>query len=84
MNIMDGSYQLLEILAGNFFLESLIRNYEIKQLTPLGKLHNQVKVFLCFYNLIELNNIGVVHLLKNLYLPWYSFNVFFIFNLTLL
>ena len=83
MNVMDGSYQFLEVFACNFFLESLVWNNEIEQFPSLSELHDKVKVFLGFNNLVQLYDIGVVYLFKDLYLPRNSFNIFFVLYFTL-
>lgn len=66
VDVVNRSHQLLKVLAGLLLLESLILYNDLKELASLGKFHDQVEVVVCFNDFIELDYVGVMHLLKDL------------------
>ena len=72
------------MLARSLLLELLILNNKFKKLTSAGKLHYQIKVFVRFDYLINLNYIWVVQLLENLDFTADSLDVLFVFDLRFL
>jgi len=72
--------ELLEVLAGLFFFQTLMLNNNVEQLASANEFHDQVEVLFGFNNFIDLYNVGVVQLLENFDLPADSFDIFFVFD----
>ena len=83
MNVVDTSKKLLEMLAGCTFLKFLVLNDQLKELTSRGELHDEVQIFVCLNDLVDLNNIRVMQLLENLDLAADALDVFLVLNLGL-
>ena len=84
MDVMDGSYQFLEVLAGMLFLETGVLNDDVEQLASLSELHNQIEVFFCLDDLVKLHYIRMMGLLQDFYFSRDAFNILLIFYLSLL
>ena len=83
VDVVHTSYQLLEVLGSSLLFQLLILDNHVKELASAGELHDQVQVFLCLDDFINLNYIGMVKLLQNLDFPANPFYVLLIFNLRL-
>ena len=53
----------------------------VEQLSSIAVLHNHIELFLRLDNLIELDDIGMPHLLQNFNLSSDSFDIFLVMNL---
>ena len=62
-------------LAGLFLLQFGILYYIVEQFATAGVLHYQVELFRSFYDLVELNDIGVSYLLENVDFSRNSFDI---------
>ena len=56
----------------------------VEQLSSIAVLHNHIELFLRLDNLIELDDIGMPHLLQNFNLSSDSFDIFLVMNLIFL
>lgn len=59
-------------------------DYIVKQLATVAVLHNHVELFFRFNDFVQLNHVGVAHLLKNFDFTSYALNVFLVMDLVLL
>ena len=80
MDVFNSRNQFEIELAGLLFGESSVPDDIVKQLTTVCVLHDHIELLLCLNNFIELYNVGVAHLLKNLDLPGNSFDVLLVMN----
>ena len=80
VNIINAGNQFLEVFARLLLLKSLILDNQVKELTALDELHDQVEVLLCLDNLINLDNIGMVELLQYFDLPTYPLDIFLVLD----
>ena len=78
MDVVHTSKQFLQVFARCRLLQLLILDYEFEELASTGKLHHEVEIFVCFDYLIDLDNIWMVKLFKNLYLAADPLYVFFV------
>ena len=84
MDIVDAGNELLEVLAGMSFFESLVFYYDLKELSTLCVFHHQEEIVVSFDDLVELDNVRMVHLLQDFDLSGDSIDIFLLFNLRLL
>lgn len=82
--VVDSCNQLLEVLGSLCLLEFLVLNNHVEQFTPTGVLHDKVKVLLSLNDLVDLNHVGMMELLKNFDLSAYPLNVLLVLNFRLL
>lgn len=75
MDILHARYDLVEDLAGFFFLKAPVFDYVLEKLTSGAVLHYQVKVFVVFDHLVELDYIAVTDFFQNGNFPVDPFKV---------
>ena len=80
MDIVDTWYQLLEIFASCFFLQSLVLDDKVEKFSIGNEFHYQVELFLSLDYFINLHHVWMVKLFENLYLSTDSLNILFILN----
>jgi hypothetical protein len=84
MQILHSTDQLSKIFTCFLFFEAFLFDNEFKELSLGYVLHDQKKLFGCFYDLIELYEVGMANLLENVYLSGDSFNISHVAYLTFL
>ena len=80
VNVVNCCHQFLEVLACVHFLQSLVLYDDLKELSVLCKLHDQIQVLVSFYNFIELHHIGVMDLFENFDFSRNSLNILLFLN----
>ena len=84
MDVFDTADELLEKFTRLFFVKSLILDNNVKQLTTIHEFHHQIEIFLSFYDFINLYNIWMVQLFKDLDFSRYTLYVFLVLDTWLL
>lgn len=74
----------MEEATGFRLLDSLIRYYVVKQLSPTRILHDQIKLLRCLNDLIELDDVWVPDELQDVDFSRHSLHITHILNLILL
>ena len=82
--IFNARYQLQVELASLLLRQPRMPHNIIKQLAATAVLHDHIEFFFGFNYFVELNDIGVPHLLQNLDLPRNPLNILLIINFVLL
>ena len=83
VDIFDTRHQLLVHPDCCLLMESLVRDYVVKQLSIGAVLHDKKQFAFSLYYFIQLNNIWMPNFFKDLNLPTDPLNVFLVFNPTL-
>ena len=84
VNIFDARYQLEVEFASLFFGKSGVPHDVVEKLTTVAVLHDHVKLFFRFNDLVKLNYVGVSDFLENFDFSGDTLDIFLIMNLVLL
>lgn len=84
MEILNPGEDLLKVATGILLLEALALHYVVEELAPVGVLHYEKELPVCFNDLIELDDVWVSNYLQNLDLSRHALNVCLVRDLVLL
>lgn len=84
MNVLDTRDELQVELAGLLFREPGVSHDVVEELTAVAVLHDHVQLFFGLNDFVELNDVGVSHLLQDLDLTSDSLHVFLVMDLVFL
>ena len=84
VQILNTRKDLLEEFASLPLIEPLFFNDKIEQLSSIGILHYEEKLAVSLNDFVELDDVGVPHYLKDLYLSSNTLNITFIRNFVFL
>ena len=84
VDVLDARDELEVELAGLLLRQPSVPDDVVEQLTAAAVLHDHVELLFSFNNLVELNDVGVTHLLENLDFPGDSLDVLLIVDLVFL
>lgn len=79
VNVFDTGNKLLVHSDSCFLMQPLMRDNVVEQLSVLAVLHDKEQFALSLDDFVQLDHIGVPHLLKDLDLPTDSFDVLLVF-----
>mmetsp|Transcript_29514 Transcript_29514/g.44879 ORF Transcript_29514/g.44879 Transcript_29514/m.44879 type:complete len:236 (-) Transcript_29514:48-755(-) len=84
VDVLDARDQLEVELAGLFLAETGMADDVVEELASIAVLHYHVELFLGLDDLVELNDVGVPHLLQDLDFPGDALHVLLVVNFVLL
>ena len=66
MDILHSGHEFLQVFAGGLFLQLLVLDDEVEKFTAARVLHHEVQVFVGLDDFVQMDHVGVPHLLQNL------------------
>jgi hypothetical protein len=84
VQVLNASDQFAIEFGSLLFSESGVSDNIVEEFTSIGILHDHEEFLFCFDNLVQLDHIGVTHLLQNFNFARDAFNVLLIVDLLFL
>ena len=71
----------MQVPRGLLFLKLLILDNHVKKFAAIGVLHDEVEILFCLYDLVDLDDVGMVELFEDFDLATDSLDILLVFDL---